>query len=156
MKSVPASLPDPVEATVLDSWHKSPDLEVHVRRVTIAGGLTILELRDFISSTRTYGRGVWFADSPTTRALFDLILAEHGSALWPAPTPRTDIGLLPKAPAIDVAVTAIEVDGQVVCEFREIRNGQPGRGYWIPWDRRAEVISTTAAVQSAQVMGRAN
>lgn len=49
---------------------KLGDLECHLRVVDI-DGLRALELRDFIPSTQTYGRGYWIPLDPTK--VFSLI-----------------------------------------------------------------------------------
>lgn len=51
------------KAQVLEKVPKGTDIETHVRVVTL-GDVTYVELRDYIPSTKEYGRGYWIPDTP--------------------------------------------------------------------------------------------
>lgn len=61
---------NPAHTSVHQVVPKLGDLECHLRVVDI-DGIRALELRDFISSTQTYGRGYWIPLDHTT--VFSLI-----------------------------------------------------------------------------------
>lgn len=145
MPSSPSQALAPIRATRVASWSKRPDLDVHARVVDVDGSLSLIEFRDHILSTKTDGRGVWLADSPVARDVLDAVTSASAEEYTDTPVPGTVLGVLPKAPAIDLVVSAVEVDGEVVCELRELRGGVPGRGYWIPWDQRAHKLALVAA-----------
>lgn len=145
MLSCPKLASAPVLTTRVTSWPKRPDLDIHARVVVVDGSLTLIELRDHILSTQADGRGVWLDDSPVARDVLDAVTSASDDEYTDPPVPGTVLGVLPKAPAIDLVVSAIEVDGEVVCELRELRGGEPGRGYWIPWDQRAHKLALVAA-----------
>ena len=51
----------PAETTVLERFHKSRDVETHLRAVRV-DGVSALELRDYIPSSDRYGRGYWIPE----------------------------------------------------------------------------------------------
>ena len=48
----------PANTTVVQSIPKAPDLECHIRIVEVEG-VKVVELRDYIPSLESYGRGYW-------------------------------------------------------------------------------------------------
>jgi hypothetical protein len=48
----------PASARVVQVVEKGPDLECHLRVVEVEG-VKVVELRDYIPSLKTYGRGYW-------------------------------------------------------------------------------------------------
>lgn len=49
---------NPATSRVVQTVHKAPDLECHMRVVEVEG-VKVVELRDYIPSLDTYGRGYW-------------------------------------------------------------------------------------------------
>ena len=60
----------PASIRVLQTIPKAPDLECHLRVIEVEG-IKVLELRDFIPSLGSYGRGYWIPLRP--EEVFSLI-----------------------------------------------------------------------------------
>lgn len=61
---------NPSKARVTQVVNKAPDLECHLRVVEVEG-VKVIELRDYIPSLSTYGRGYWIPLNP--EEVFSLI-----------------------------------------------------------------------------------
>jgi hypothetical protein len=154
LKNTSAGAQSPARYITAATWHKLPDLQVHAREVVIDGSMTVIELRDFIVSTGQYGRGIWFADSPQARDLLDAVSitpAMGGRGRVPAAGPDI-LATIPKSPGAVAHLRAINIDGVTCLEFREHRGGDDLRGYWTPFDAKAEcllhVLGASAAMKA--------
>lgn len=140
--------------TTCKVWRKIADQQVHLRLVHMPG-LTTIELRDWNETTRSYGRGIWFADTPAIRDL--LARAAHTPDRPPAfGIPEAGpvvLAAIDQAPGSLVNLRRIDVDGIPALEFREHRSGEDRRGYWIPFNAVAEQILLSASAHDTE--GRA-
>lgn len=61
--------------TLLDRIAKAPDLEAHIR-IRRAAGHDFLEIRDYVPSTETYGRGFMFEADLLGRVIDSLVAVD--------------------------------------------------------------------------------
>lgn len=136
-------------STIHAIWRKTIDQQVHLR-VIQSPVLTTIELRDWNETSRTYGRGIWAADTPAVRDI--LHRAAHTPDLPPmGPIPAvgpTILATIEQSPGAVLHLRSISVDGTPALEFREHRNGADFKGYWIPFNAIADQILLTASAHN--------